>query len=107
MGIGNIGKMMKQAQQMQQRMKDLQKEVAALEVTAEAGGGMVKVTMNGEHHISRIQIDDSLWQEQDKEMIEDLIAAGCNQAVQSIAQLTQEKQQELMAGMPLPPGFSL
>ncbi len=107
LSIANLGKMMKQAQQMQQRMKEMQEEIAALEVVGEAGGGMVQVTMNGEHQVRRVYIEDALWQEQDKSMIEDLIAAACNQATLAIAQKIQAKQQEIMAGMPLPPGFGL
>jgi len=103
----NIGKMMKQAQEMQARMKEMQAELASLEVTGEAGGGMVKVTMNGEHHISRVSIEDALWADQDKDMIEDLVAAACNHATQSINQQSKAKQKDMMAGLPLPPGFSL
>jgi hypothetical protein len=103
----NIGKMMKQAQQMQARMKEMQEELAALQVTGEAGGGMVSVTMNGEHHVSRVMIEDSLWAEQDKGMIEDLVAAACNHAAELVDQQNKAKQKDMMAGMPLPPGFSL
>lgn len=103
----NIAKMMQQAQKMQQQMKEMQSEMANIEVTGEAGAGMVKVTMNGEYQVRQVCIEDSLWDEQDKSMIEDLVAAACNHAAQSISQQTKSKQKDMMSGLPLPPGFSL
>jgi len=103
----NIGKMMQQAKKMQENMKQMQTEMAAMEVTGEAGGGMVKVLMTGDQIVRRVDIDPSVWQEQDKSLIEDLMAAAVNQASQKVSDMQKEKQQGLMAGMPLPPGFSL
>lgn len=103
----NIGKMMQQAKKLQENMQKLQEELAAMEVVGEAGGGMVKVRMSGNHAVRGIEIDPSLWEEQDKELIEDLVAAAVNAATEAVEQAIKARQQELMAGMPLPPGFSL
>ena len=103
----NIGKMMQQAKKMQENMQKMQAEMAEMEIVGEAGGGMVKVTMTGAHQVRRVEIDQSLWDEQDKELIGDLVAAAVNSANQSVEAKTKERQQEMMSGMPLPPGFSL
>lgn len=103
----NIAKMMQQAKKMQENMKIMQDELAAMEISGEAGGGMVEVLMGGDRTVRRVTIDPSLWQEQDKELIEDLVAAAFNNASQKVEVLAKQKQQSLMAGMPLPPGFSL
>jgi len=103
----NIGKMMQQAKKMQENMKKMQEEMAAMEITGEAGGGMVQVLMTGDQVVRRVNIDPSVWQEQDKDLIEDLVAAAFNQASQKVREIQKQQQQGLMAGMPLPPGFSL
>jgi len=103
----NIAKMMQQAKKMQENMKQMQEEMAAMEITGEAGGGMVKVLMSGDQVVHRVDIDPSVWAEQDKSLIEDLMAAAVNQAAQKVSELQKQKQQGLMSGMPLPPGFSL
>lgn len=103
----NIAKMMQQAKKMQENMKIMQDELAAMEISGEAGGGMVEVVMGGDRTVRRVTIDPSLWQEQDKELIEDLVTAAFNNASQKVEVLAKQKQQSLMAGMPLPPGFSL
>ncbi len=103
----NIGKMMQQAKKMQEDMKEMQAEMANMEVYGEAGGGMVKVLMTGDQMVRKVDIDASLWEEQDKGLIEDLMAAAVNQAAQKVADMQKDKQKGLMAGMPLPPGFSL
>lgn len=103
---GGIGNLMKQAQQLQANMQRAQAELVSLEATGEAGGGMAKVTMNGKHQVSRVQIDQSLMSD-DKDMLEDLIAAAVNDAVHKIEKATQEKMQGAMAGMSLPPGMKL
>ncbi|MDQ6993199.1 MAG: YbaB/EbfC family nucleoid-associated protein [Mariprofundus sp.] len=103
----NIGKMMMQAKKMQENMKTMQLELADMEVSGEAGGGMVHVTMSGDKAVHRVEIDPSLWAEQDKALVEDLVAAAVNHASQKAEAIAKEKQQSLMAGMPLPPGFSL
>lgn len=103
---GGIGNMMKQAQQLQANMQRAQAEVATLECTGESGGGMAKVTMNGKHEVSRVQLDQALLSD-DKDMLEDLVAAAINDAVHKLERATQEKMQSAMAGMQLPPGMKL
>jgi len=103
----NIGKMMKKAKEMQENMQGLQEELAKLEVQGESGGGMVKVTMSGNRQVKRIAIEDELWADQDKGLIEDLVAAAVNAAGQLAENKAKEEQQKLMAGLPIPPGFSL
>ena len=104
---GNIGNMMKQAQQMQANLQRAQAEIAALEVTGEAGGGMAKVTMTGKHEVRRVVLDPSIVSPDDKEMLEDLIAAAVNDAVRRVEATVQEKMSAVTAGMPLPPGFKM
>ena len=103
---GNFGNMMKQAQQLQASMQKAQEEIAALEVSCEAGGGMVKVTVNGRHEVKRVQIEPSLMGE-DREMLEDLIAAAMNDAVHKAEAASQAKMAGLMGGLQLPPGMKL
>lgn len=103
---GGIGNLMKQAQQLQANMQRAQAELVSLQATGEAGGGVAKVTMNGKHEVSRVDIDPSLLGD-DKEMLEDLIAAAINDAVHKIEKATQEKMQSAMSGMSLPPGMKL
>ena len=103
---GGIGNLMKQAQKMQADMQKAQEELANMEVEGQAGGGMVKVVMNGRHEIRRVSLDDSLMDD-DKEMIEDLLAAAVNDAVRRVEQETQEKMSGLTAGMNLPGGMKL
>jgi DNA-binding YbaB/EbfC family protein len=103
---GGMGGMMRQAQQLQANMQKAQAEIAAMEVTGEAGGGMVKVTMNGKHEAKRVQIDPSVPLD-DREMIEDLVAAAINDASQRVEKATQERMASVMGGMNLPPGFKL
>jgi len=97
---------MKQAQQMQEKMQRAQEEIAKLEVTGEAGAGMVKVTMLGNHNVRRVSIDDSLMQD-DKEMLEDLIAAAINDAVRRVEETSKAKMAGVAGGMQLPPGFKM
>jgi DNA-binding YbaB/EbfC family protein len=104
---GGMGNMMKQAQQMQERMQQAQEEIANLEVTGEAGAGMVKVTMLGNHNVRRVHIDPSLMEDEDQEMLEDLIAAAVNDAVRRVEQTTKERMAEVTGGMNLPPGMKL
>ncbi|MGM3174951.1 YbaB/EbfC family nucleoid-associated protein [Dickeya lacustris] len=105
-GKGGIGNLMKQAQQMQEKMQKAQEEMASLEVTGESGAGLVKVTINGAHNCRRVEIDPSLM-EDDKEMLEDLIAAAFNDAARRIAEVQQEKMASVSSGIPLPPGFKM
>lgn len=103
---GGMGNIMKQAQQMQERMQKTQEELASIEVTGEAGAGMVKVTMTCNHNVRRVEIDQSLM-EDDKDMIEDLMAAATNDAVRRVQETTKEKMSEVTGGMPLPPGMKM
>jgi DNA-binding YbaB/EbfC family protein len=103
---GGLGNLMRQAQQMQETMKKAQAELADLEVTGESGAGMVKVTMSGQHETKRIVIEPKLLGE-DKDMLEDLLVAAFNDAVQKIAARSQEKYSGLMSGLNLPPGMKL
>jgi len=102
-GFGNI---MKQAQQMQEQMQKAQEEMANIEVTGESGAGMVKVTMTGRHDVKRVEIDPSLLGD-DKDMLEDLMAAAINDANRRDESATQEKMSELTSGMGLPAGFKM
>ncbi|HYW92764.1 MAG TPA: YbaB/EbfC family nucleoid-associated protein [Gammaproteobacteria bacterium] len=103
---GGMGKLLKQAQAMQENLQRAQEELAAMEVTGQSGGGMVQVVMTGKHEVRRVQIDPSLL-EDDREMLEDLIAAAVNDAVHRVEETTQEKFSGLTGGMNLPPGFNL
>ena len=98
--------LMKQAQAMQENMKQEQDAIAAMEVEGEAGGGMVKVVMTGRHDVKRVTIAPTLLSE-DKDMLEDLVAAAMNDAVRKVEAASQQKMAGLTAGMPLPPGFKL
>ena len=102
---GSLAGLMQQAQKMQQEMQKAQEELGKLEVTGEAGGGMVKVTMNGKHAVRRIQIDPAL--KGDIEMLEDIVTAAVNDAVNRLAATSQEKMSEMTAGISLPPGMKL
>ncbi len=103
---GGIGNLMRQAQQMQANMQKAQAELANLEVTGEAGGGMVRVVLNGKHEARRVQIDPSVAGD-DREMLEDLVAAAINDAVHKVEAAVQQKMSGAMAGMQLPPGFKM
>ena len=96
-----IGDFMKQAQEMQARMQEMQQEIAQLEVHGESGAGLVKVTMNGRHEVKRVDIDASLMGEA-KDVLEDLIAAACNDAVHKAEAAQQEKMSGMAAGLGLP-----
>jgi nucleoid-associated protein EbfC len=103
---GGLGGLMKQAQQMQANMKKAQAELATVEVEGQAASGMVKVTMTCAHEVRRVQLADSLLAD-DKEMLEDLIAAAMNDAVKQAAAVTQQRMSGFTAGMNLPPGMNL
>jgi nucleoid-associated protein EbfC len=100
------GNMMKQAMALQANMKKAQEEIANMEVIGEAGGGMVKVTMTGKHEVKRVQIEPQVISE-DREMLEDLIAAAINDAVNKVETQTQQRMSSVMSGVALPPGFKL
>ena len=103
---GQLAGLMKQAQQMQENLKKAQDEIAAMEVEGQAGAGMVKVTMTGRHDVKRVSIDPSLMGD-DKDMLEDLVAAAVNDAVRRVETVTQEKMGGLTSGFGLPPGMKL
>jgi DNA-binding YbaB/EbfC family protein len=97
---------MKQAQEMQANMQKLQEELSNMEVTGEAGAGMIKVIMTGRHEVRRVMIDESVWGD-DREMLEDLLAAAVNDAVHKVERNSQDKVSGLTAGMNLPAGMKL
>jgi nucleoid-associated protein EbfC len=103
---GQLAGLMKQAQQMQENLKKAQEEIAGMEVEGQAGAGMVKVVMTGRHDVKRVSIDPSLMSD-DKDMLEDLIAAAVNDAVRRVEAATQEKMGGLTSGLGLPPGMKL
>ena len=103
---GGMAGLMKQAQMMQDKMQKMQEELANAEVTGESGAGMVSVVMTGRHDVRRVNIDDSLMEE-DKEILEDLIAAAVNDAVRKIEKNSQDNMANMTAGLQLPPGFKV
>lgn len=103
---GGLGNIMKQAQAMQENLQKAQAELANLEVSGESGGGLVKVVMTGRHEVRRVSIDDSLLAD-DKDMLEDLVAAAVNDAVHKVESTTQERMSGLTSGMNLPAGFKM
>jgi DNA-binding YbaB/EbfC family protein len=103
---GGLGNLMKQAQAMQANMQKAQEEIAGMEVTGQAGGGLVSVVMTGRHDVKRVTIDPGLLKD-DKEMIEDLLAAAVNDAVRQVEKKTQEKMSSMTAGLNLPAGMKL
>ena len=98
--------LMKQAQQMQENMQKAQEELARIEVEGQSGAGMVRVVMTCRHDVKRVTVDPSLLRE-DKDMLEDLLAAAINDAVRRVEATTQEKMAGLTTGLPMPPGFKL
>ena len=103
----DLGEMMKQAGAMQAKMQEMQEKLAELEATGEAGGGMVKVVLNGKGYASGVAIERSLLKEDDAEILEDLVAAAINDAKSKLEHETQEQMKALTAGLPLPPGMKL
>lgn len=102
----DLNELMKQAQQMQQNMQDMQQKMAQQTVQGEAGAGLVKVTMTGRHDVKQVQIDPSLLSE-DKEILEDLLAAAVNDAVRKVEQNSASQMADLTGGMQMPPGFKM
>ena len=102
---GGIAGLMKQAQQMQENMKKMQDSLGGIEVEGQSGAGMVKITMTCKHDVRRVTIDPSVMD--DKEMLEDLIAAAVNDAVRRVESTTQEKMAGFTSGLNLPPGFKM
>ena len=104
--MNNMGDMMKKAQKMQEEMQKAQEEIAKAEGTGEAGAGLGKVTMNGRHDVRKVDIDPSLMSEE-KDILEDLLAAAVNDAVRRVEENQKEKMSGMMSGMGLPPGFKM
>lgn len=102
---GNIAQLMQQAQKMQENLRKAQSELADLEISGQAGGGMVRVELNGRHEVRRIHIEDDAMD--DREVLEDLIAAAFNDAVNRVQEASREKMSEMTGGLPLPPDFNL
>lgn len=109
-GMGNLSALMKQAQQMQEKMQEdmrrAQEELAAMEIEGQSGAGLVKVVMTGKHDVKRVSIDPSLLGE-DRDMLEDLVAAAVNDAVRKVEATTQEKMAGVTSTLGLPPGFKM
>lgn len=103
---GGIGNMMKQVQQMQDNMAKMQAKLAEIEIEGASGAGMVKVTMTCKYDVRRVAIDPSLMSD-DREMLEDLVAAAMNDAVRKVESTVQEKMAGVTAGLPIPPGMKL
>ncbi len=101
-----LGDLMKQAQEMQQKMQQAQEELANMQVTGESGAGLVRVTMNGRHDVSRVHLDPSLLSE-DKEVLEDLLAAAVNDAVRRVEAEQKQRMSELTGGISMPDGFKM
>ncbi len=102
---GSLAGLMQQAQKMQQEMQKAQEELANMVVTGEAAGGLVKVTMTGKHAVTRVEIDPSLLD--DREMLEDIVTAAVNDAVNRVASTMQERMSDMTSGINLPPGMKL
>lgn len=102
----DLGQLMKQAQEMQEQMQKQQEQLANAEVTGESGAGMVKVTMTGRHDVRGVEIDPSLLSE-DKEILEDLLAAAVNDAVRRVENLNKENMANMASGFGMPPGFKM
>ncbi|WP_299659215.1 YbaB/EbfC family nucleoid-associated protein [uncultured Psychromonas sp.] len=103
---GGMGDLMKKAQEMQENMKKAQAEIANTEVIGESGAGLVKITLLGNHNVRKVEIDPSLL-EDDKDMLEDLVAAAMNDAVRRVEEVNKSKMSGLTGGMDLPPGFKM
>ena len=101
---GGFGDLMKQAQEMQEKIQKIQDEMANAEVTGESGAGLIKITMTGRHDVKKVEIDGSLLSEE-KEILEDLVAAAVNDAVRKVENNQKDRMSEITSGIPLPPGF--
>ena len=101
-----LGNIMQQAQKMQEDLKKAQEELALMQVQGESGGGLVTIVMTGKREARKVTIDDSLLGE-DKDMLEDLVAAAINDAVNKVTKMKKEKMSDITSGIPLPPGFQL
>tara|TARA_B100000902_G_C27003745_1_gene761184 strand:- start:90 stop:413 length:324 start_codon:yes stop_codon:yes gene_type:complete len=105
--MGNMGNMMKKVQEMQNKMQELQKELENKTIEANSGGGMVSIIMNGKHQVQSINIDPSLLNENEKDVLEDLLKAALNQAKEKVDEMSAEEMKKVTGGLPLPPGMKL
>lgn len=105
--LKDLGGLMQQAQQMQQKMQELQIALERMEIVGSSGAGLVKVTVNGKNEMRRVEIDVSLFKAEDKGVVEDLIVAAANDARGKVEQTVQEQMRGITGGLPLPPGFKL
>ena len=105
--LKDLGGLMQQAQQMQQKMKELQEQLEGREIVGNSGAGLVKVTVNGKGETRRIDIDASLFKPEDKGVVEDLIVAAANDARAKVEEVVQEQMRSITGGLPLRPGFKL
>jgi len=105
--MGNMGNMMKKVQEMQNKMQELQKELENKTIEANSGGGMVSIIMNGKHQVQSINIDPSLLNENEKDVLEDLLKAALNQAREKVDEMSAEEMKKVTGGLPLPPGMKL
>ena len=103
----NLGNLMKQAQEMQAKMADMQARLDEMAVTGQAGAGLVKVTLNGKNLMQSIEVDDSLMKPDEKEILEDLLMAAYNEARAKVDQLVADQMKDVTGGMALPPGFNI
>lgn len=105
--LGNLGQMMKQAQEMQGKVQEMQEKLQEVEVMGVSAAGMVSVTINGKREVRKLDIDPSLINADEKEVMEDLIVAALNDAIGKVEAMVQERTQEMMGGIQLPPGMKL
>jgi hypothetical protein len=105
--LKDLGGLMAQAQQMQQKVKELQEQLERLELVGSSGAGMVKITVNGRGETRKVEIDPSLFKPEDKGVVEDLIVAAANDARTKVEETVQEQMKQITGGLPLPPGFKL
>ncbi len=103
----NLGNMMKQVQEMQAKMADMQARLDEMTVTGKAGAGMVQITLTGKNLMKKVEIDDSLLQPSEKEILEDLLMAAYNEARAKVEQAVAEQMKDVTGGLPLPPGFKM
>ena len=105
--LKDLGGLMAQAQQMQQKVKELQEQLERQEIVGSSGAGMVKITVNGRGETRKVEIDASLFKPEDKGVVEDLIVAAANDARTKVEETVQEQMKQITGGLPLPPGFKL
>ncbi|CAL4323421.1 YbaB/EbfC family nucleoid-associated protein [Buchnera aphidicola] len=103
----NLGNLMKQAQKMQENMKNIKKEINSITVIGESGAGLIKITLTGKHHCKKIEIDSTLFKEEEKEIIEDLIVAAFNNALVKISEERKKRLAKISQGIPLPKDINL